>query len=176
MNNDWIRPVLCQTDGDYAAYCLFFLKHQRELYPDITAYGFLDMFLTLICHGRMIAFYDQGNEIVAVVSYYYGTRTRNFHETDIAFVDHCLSIRSHRHTFTFLRCLRYLVRTIAEENPAATVFQLSTFANNPILNRLYSKFARIVETFQDERGTEFHLYSTPMSEMLAYVAKFDDFQ
>jgi len=159
----------CEGDGDLARFTLYFIEHRADFNTNYSLSDTIAHVLEYIQHSHIIMIENDRKEMIGWGQYHYTDEHMEIKpDGEIAFVQSVNLDKSFRGGRAFLQGFRYMANRIAEENNHVTHFRFHAHSDNLYLNRMYSKFARIVGTQERDYGSD-NVYSTEFSHLLRYL-------
>lgn len=149
----------CCTDEDYARLTRFYIKHTGEFDSRYSLQDGLFHILTTLNEFQFITYHDAQNHLIGFVQY----RTEEAKES--VFVDAAILEQKYRSTSVFYYGLQDLIKCILENNKEVQSMYFFAAADNPYVNRLYRKFARLVDVTQRSGRTE-NVYAADLHGLL----------
>ncbi|WP_028552093.1 hypothetical protein [Paenibacillus sp. UNC451MF] len=164
-----VRFRRCEGDEDLARFTLYFIQNRKDFSNDFTLNDTIIHVLEYVRDSHIIMIEDDRQHMIGWGHYcYVDENNEKKPDGEIAFVYSVILKEACRSSRIFWQGFHHMVNQIAEENSNVRHFRFHARQNNTYLNRLYSKFARIIGSREGEYGVD-NVYSTEISELLRYL-------
>lgn len=152
----------CATDQDYAALTRFYLQHCREFDGQYMLQDGLAHLISTISDSRFLLFHDQKGEMIAFIQY------RCEKDQKSVCIDSAILVKEFRSSRVFYEGLRDLAKCIRNDYPETDSLYFFAIADDKYINRLYRKFAEIVDV-GERNGRKEHVYAVNMDQLFQYL-------
>ncbi|MBO2943685.1 hypothetical protein JJQ72_06805 [Paenibacillus sp. F411] len=149
----------CSTDRDYAGLTRFYINHTRDFDRSYSLQDGLFHILTTLNDFQFITYHNAQEHLIGFVQY------RTEEEKGTVFVDAAILEEKYRSTSVFYYGLQDLIKYILENNKEVKSMYFFAAADNPYVNRLYRKFARLVDVTH-RRGRPENVYAADLQGLL----------
>ncbi|WP_400164410.1 GNAT family N-acetyltransferase [Brevibacillus sp. TJ4] len=159
----------CTTDADLAQFTLAFIRQRSDFNSLFRLVDVLAMMLETLPDSLVILLEDEAGRTIGWIHYQYlNEELLPDPRGEVAFINSVILAEPYRSSRTFFHGFRRLAAHIREENSAVKEVRFFAQTENAYLNRLYAKFASIVEHRDGYHGPE-HVYATDFSRLLSYL-------
>ncbi|MFE5321151.1 GNAT family N-acetyltransferase [Paenibacillus sp. NPDC056579] len=164
-----VRFRRCEGDEDLARFTLYFIRNRNDFSNDFTVHDTLLHVLEEVRDSHIIMIEDDRHHMIGWGHYcYVDENNEKRPDGEIAFVYSVILQEAYRSSRIFWQGFRHMANQIAAENTHVRHFRFHARQDNQYLNRMYSKFARIIGSREGVHGTE-NVYSTEISELYRYL-------
>lgn len=159
----------CTTDADLAQFTLAFIRQRSDFNSLFRLVDVLALMLESLPDSRVILVEDEADRTIGWIHYQYlNAELLPDPRGGVAFINSVIIAEPYRSSRTFFHGFRHLAARIRAENSEVKEVRFFAQIDNAYLNRLYAKFARIVEQRDGYHGPE-HVYATDFSKLLSYL-------
>jgi len=166
-----VQFTLCQSNEDWSRYTAFYLAHRQQVIPNYQVKHVLLDVIHCIKHGRAALLTAEGGRAIGIGGFVLGLERQRFEHKEIAVLNNCCFVASHRGNRTFIRGLQVLAEQIADMQPDVSEVRIPAMAANAYTNGLYQKFAELLETTDSEYGPV-HTYTTTFEHYKSFCNRF----
>lgn len=158
----------CESDEDYAQFTLFFLRHRADFNPTFTLADALHHIVGTIDSTHILLVINTQNQVMGWSYYRFIDADGNPDaEGETVFVDSIIIAEELRRSRTFYQGFRDMVQQVARENSHVQSMQFHAETDNAYLNRLYSKFASVIDQTEGFFSSE-NIYAADFNELYRY--------